>query len=128
MNVYIASSLENAHRIIQIRDELTKLGINITYDWTSHGYVTDTDKLQSIAINEYNGVLAAACVLLVLPARIGSHFEFGVAYSKGIPVVILDESNDERELAFYYLPSIYKCRDLSEAINRVIGIVKHNVV
>ncbi len=128
MNVYIASSLENAERIIKIRNILNERGINITYDWTCHGYVDDPAKLREIAKSEYNGVINAACVLLVLPARIGSHFEFGVAYAKGIPVVILDEAHDKRELAFYYLPSLYKCDTLEDAINKVIGVVKHNVV
>ena len=128
MRVYIASSLNNAERVVEIRDILISRGINITYDWTSHGYSDHIEELKTIAKCEYDGVVSATCVLLVLPARIGSHFEFGVAYAKGIPVVILDESDDEREVSFYYLPLIYKYSDAQSAINKVIEVVKHDVV
>jgi hypothetical protein len=128
MKLYIASSLNNVERIKQLRDEFVSAGIHITYDWTSHGYVTDEEALAQIAVNEYNGVKSAACLLMVLPARIGSHFEFGVAYSSGIPVVILEEEKSERMLAFYKLPSVYITDNKDDAFQRVIEVLKYNVI
>jgi len=126
-NVYVASSLNNKDRVRQLISQLTDLGVNITYDWTLHGFVDDEDKLMNIALSEAKGVDDADCVLMVTPARKGSHFEFGYAYAKNIPIVILIEEEDYVPVSFHYLaneddPIVFKTYGSSEAIKKVIEL------
>jgi len=126
-NVYIASSLNNKDRVRQLRDQLTKRGITITYDWTLHGFCDDESELINIALAEIKGVDDSDCILMVTPARKGSHFEFGYAYAKNIPVVILMEEEDYVPTSFHYLtdendPIVFKTCDSFEAIEKVIEL------
>ena len=126
-NVYIASSLNNKDRFRQLRNQLIERGINITYDWTSHGFVDDESELINIALAEVKGVGDSDCVLMITPARKGSHFEFGYAYAKNIPVVILIEEKDYVPVSFHYLvdengPIVFKTCDSSKAIEKVIEL------
>lgn len=123
-SVYIASSLLNKERVQSLRDRLRGLDINITYDWTTHGLVQDRSLLPGIARQELDGVLAADCILLVMPARMGSHFEAGAAYAAGKPIVmLLEDEATHTWVSFHLLPGITKCSNEDEAIAAVLDIL-----
>jgi hypothetical protein len=77
---YIASRLENADRVRQLRDVLISVGHEITYDWTIAGPVRD-DKIAMIQVSrrEVRGVLESNLFFLLLPGGRGAHVELGLA-------------------------------------------------
>jgi len=127
-SLYIASSLLNKERVQSIRNKFLNRGISISYDWTTHGFVEDLSELPNIAEKELHGVLNADCILMVLPARNGSHFEFGYAIAMQKPVVILNDQDDYVPTSFHFLNSdiyrIYTKRNEDDAIDFVTNILK----
>lgn len=81
MKYYIATSLERAGVHNLVRDELKKLGCEITYDWTRHGSVKNTSRarLQEVAHAEFQGIVESDFVLVLLPGGKGTHAELGFA-------------------------------------------------
>jgi len=125
--IYIASSLLNSERIIKLMTRFRDAGIDITYDWTRHAAVSNAtdEELAWIGQQEMNGVIEAEALLLVHPARNGSHVELGMALIAGIPVVILQEPDVQVEKkTFYYLKNVLKTTSEDEAFNAVMRIVK----
>jgi len=121
--VYVASSLDNwksaSHNIKLLKDA----GHTITYDWTVHAeeYENDTsvaptaNRLRAIASKELQGVSSADCIVVILPGGNGTHFEFGVAYSLGIPVFLMDQRRSKgRKTSFHYLPNVIRISSISE--------------
>jgi nucleoside 2-deoxyribosyltransferase len=127
-SLYIASSLLNKERVQSIRDKFLNRNIPISYDWTIHGFVEDLNILPKIAEEELDGVKQADCVLMILPARNGSHFEFGYAVALNKPVVILNDQDDYIPTSFHFLDSkkynVYIKNNEDEAIDFAINILK----
>jgi nucleoside 2-deoxyribosyltransferase len=117
--IYIASSLYNAEKVQQVRDLLVARGVQVTYDWTIHGFVQD-ETLSEIAANELGGVLDAECVLAIMPGRNGCHFEMGAAFARRIPIVLLIENHDHVWTSFHKRPEIRICRTVDEAIEAAL--------
>ena len=69
MKYYIATRLENHAAHNELRDELTKLGHEITYDWTTHGPVwrSGVKVIAQTAVAEMEGVRSADFVIVLLP-------------------------------------------------------------
>ena len=130
--VYVASALANWKRARSIGDELKKQGITITYDWTQWGEAIekedtpgglDPHKLRSIARDETHGVNAANVVLAIMPGERGSHFEMGLAWQTGTPIVLLtDGETAERRTSFHFLPRVEQIDDEQKAIDRTVEI------
>ena len=115
MKYYIATSLERVPFHNLVRNELTKLGYEITYDWTKHGSVkhTSTARLQEVAHNESQGILASDFVLVLLPGGKGTHVELGLSIASKKKVFIHSEDPMTFEIgpqvcAFYHHPDV--CR------------------
>lgn len=113
MKYYIATGLANHVAHNELRDSLTALGHEITYDWTSHGPVwsNDVEVIQQTAIAERDGVAAADVVIALLPGGRGTHVEIGVAIGSRIPVIIhaADDSTfgaKPETCAFYHAPDV----------------------
>ncbi len=109
MKYYIATSTDRIVFHNQIRDELKKLGHEITYDWTAHGSVRHTtkEKLQMVAHAEFEGILAADFVLVLLPGGKGTHAELGFSLGSRKKVFIHSEDRAAFEIgpqacAFYH--------------------------
>ena len=113
--VYVAGSLQNAARVQEIQNKFRSVGIGISYDWTTHGYVDDEELLPAIGAKERDGVLDADVLFLVQPGRLGSHVEFGIAVAMNalgekIPIVILEEAKMEKK-PFYYLDCVTRFKE-----------------
>jgi len=109
MKYYIATSLAriSAHNIV--RDALTQLGHEITYDWTIHGSVKSIskDRLREVASLELDGVSEADFVVVLLPGGGGTHVELGYALAKEKIIFLHSEDPGLFELgpqtnAFYH--------------------------
>lgn len=117
---YIASKLENAPRVRDLRDHLLAAGWEITYDWTVHGSVRGPDmpreRIADVADREVNGVLDADVLIVLLPGGRGTHTELGVALAFEIGddfrVVLwsatpdVDFGTTEATSAFYHHPGV----------------------
>lgn len=111
MKYYIATRLENhaAHNVV--RDGLSKLGHEITYDWTTHGPVwrKGVDEICRVALLERDGVESADVVIGLLPGGRGTHAEIGIAIGRRVPI-ILHHADDSmfgatpETCAFYHAP------------------------
>jgi len=129
-SLYIASSLLNKERVQSIRNKFLDRGIPISYDWTAHGFVEDTSELPNIAEKELDGVRQADCLLMVLPARNGSHFEFGYAVAQDKSIVILNDQDDYVPTSFHFLDSekynIHIKKNENDAIDFIVDILKQS--
>lgn len=78
---YIASALENADKVRDLKAALEHAGWHHTYDWTVHGSVQgeSADRLAEVAMAETIGVLEADVVIALLPGGRGTHTEFGMS-------------------------------------------------
>lgn len=130
MKVYIASTLSNAERVAKLRDRLQNLGIEITYDWTSHGMVLEPGDLDEIAAQELQGVIDADHLFVVLPGGKGTHVELGAMIAMHLdkyefPITILHDVVDTPfPTSFHYLRTsagipIYRTGSEDDAIERL---------
>lgn len=111
MRYYIASRLENATKVKELKALLDAAGWEHTYDWTVHGSVRSQGQrvMADVAAAEVRGVMGADVVIALLPGGRGTHVEIGLAMSNPniIDVWLVggeDEhfSLDERTCAFYH--------------------------
>ena len=130
--IYIASSLKNYKRIIELREKFLKLGVELTYDWAESyknvvekGAKTEETDLQlsRIAEEEWQAVRRCDVLLFVNPAGRGAHVELGMAYALGKPIVILDETGGKEKIAFHLLFSIQRNESEEDAIKDVLRLL-----
>lgn len=107
MRIYVASSLNNKANVCALYQYLGRLGHTITYDWTVHGGVNDPESLKTICLKEFNGVVDCDLLVMLMPARLGSHVELGVALALARPVIIVTEGNDFEIKSFYYMDNVH---------------------
>lgn len=90
MEIYIATSLENAEAHRALREQLEQGGHRITYDWTQHGsaQAEEEARQREVAEAELDGVRRADVVIVLLPGGRGTHTELGFALALGKPVLI----------------------------------------
>lgn len=88
--VYIAASFGAADHYQQVRAELVKLGLRVTYDWTQDGYTKNSlVRLSRIAEAMTSEISLASLVVVLLPAGRATHGELAIALALGKPVVIV---------------------------------------
>lgn len=81
MKFYVASGVSNAEKVNRAAAALEAGGHERTYNWTTHGDVSQTpaERKREVASNEMRGVADAELVVLLLPGRFGTHAELGIA-------------------------------------------------
>lgn len=105
--VYIASRLENAAAVRELRDELAKRDVALTYDWTAHGSVQGqgAERMREVAHAEAKGVEDADLVIVLLPGGRGTHVEIGIAIGNGVDILLVGEQEPNvqgaHDCAFY---------------------------
>lgn len=126
--VYVASSLFNAEEAKSIISRFRSKGVQITYDWTTHGKITDTEQLAIAGRDEANGVIDADLLFMKQPARTGAHIEMGIAIglnmykAKKLPIILVKDGNSE-EKTFYYLDCVTSFTDLDEAFEKALELL-----
>lgn len=120
MKYYIATKLENHEEHNRVRDMLSELGHEITYDWTFHGSVwrDGLERCRKVAILETQGVVSADVVIVLWPGGRGTHAELGIAIGANIPVVFVSSNPDHHcatpeTCAFYHHPLVVRLRATS---------------
>jgi len=123
---YIASRLEAAPRVRELKTILESYGHEHTYDWTVHGSVQNdgADVIREVSEREVLGVVNADANIVLLPGGRGTHTELGIAIAckfhqpRGLHddtprrIVLLSESQeidfgtDGRTCAFYHHPFV----------------------
>lgn len=113
MKYYIATSLMRMEAHNNVRNDLKKLGHDITYDWTLHGSVKETTKerLREVAISQFEGIESADFLLVLLPGRSGTHTELGYAIASKKKIFIHSEDPllfelGTQTIAFYHHPDV----------------------
>lgn len=118
--IYIATSLNNAQRANELQKRFRDAGCDITYDWTVHGQVYTEAELIRVGIAEERGVADADVLFMMFPARVGTHFEMGLARGLGTKIVMLFDKQDTRQLSFYYLSGIERFTNEDDAVNHTL--------
>jgi nucleoside 2-deoxyribosyltransferase len=121
--VYIGSSLLNANQVKEVIAQFKSVGIDITYDWTSHGKVTHEDDLKIYGMEEYRGVVECDLFFMIHPARNGTHVEMGIALACNKPIVMVLMDGIEHK-TFYYLANVHRFKDLDDAFNFSVRMLK----
>lgn len=128
---YIASRLENAAQVRELRDLLTAAGWTCAYDWTAHGSVRSDDgdpaareRITEVAAAEVIGA-AADVFIALLPGGRGTHVEIGVAiathWDNPASVVLwspqseVDFGTSKETSAFYHHPLVTQRSDATMA-------------
>jgi nucleoside 2-deoxyribosyltransferase len=110
--IYVASSLENAVNVINIYDYLICNDHIITYNWTKHGRITKVEDLREVGRNEFDGVVDCDLLIMLMPARLGSHVELGIALALGKPVIIITADLEYEDKSFYHLDNVHITNDV----------------
>lgn len=121
--IYVASSLYNKTNVKALYKYLAYMQCTITYDWTTHGGVNVEASLREIGLKEFQGVVDCDVLVMLMPARLGSHVELGIALALGKPVVIITGSEDYEKKSFYFLDHVNIIRDidsLKEALDKIM--------
>ena len=81
MKYYVASGLENSDNAIDLSNLLKEMGHEPAYEWWVHGSVQEeSDEVkQDVANKEFDGVINAGIVAILLPGGRGTHTEMGGA-------------------------------------------------
>lgn len=120
MLAYVASSLDNRENVAKVIKVLEQHDIQITYKWHEHGRVDDISTLPDIAMKEFNGVKNADFLVFLMPARMGSHIEFGIALAFNKPIYIITEDLSFEEKSFYHLPQIGRYNNVHQLLEKIV--------
>ncbi len=135
MQYYIASGLENAAAVKDLKTILDEVGWHHTYDWTVHGRVVH-EMRPPIADKEIEGVLQADVIIVLLPGGRGTHAELGMALAAvkldavpGESRIILYSADPEKDFGanspstcvFYHHPLVERFSSMDEMINSLLG-------
>lgn len=122
-SVYVASSLYNIEAVRKAYEDLKEVGFQISYDWTTHGLVSDRSKLKEIAYKEIEGVRSADCLLFLTPARTGSHVELGIAIALNKPIYLVMPGYAAPNIelkTFYFAENVKLFDSYEDALNNLI--------
>lgn len=121
-SVYIGSSLLNADVVKEVICRFKEQGIEITYDWTRHGRVTDEEDLKRYGMAEYRGVVECDVFFMIHPARNGTHVEMGIALACNKPIIMVIMDGIEQK-TFYYLNNVQRFGHLEDAIQFTVRML-----
>lgn len=123
VRVYVAGRTTDTERVNVLQEQLRKRGHTITYDWTRNVAEVVADPALynpgyalGCAEQDWDGVNTAD-VMIALCARgwLGTAIEIGIALQAGVPIVMV--GNPERDCVFFYLPAVYGCKEVEDAID-----------
>lgn len=113
---YVATTLSNADEAKIAINRLQDFGHEITYNWTTHGFIKEAKEAKEVAEKELQGVKDADLIFAIWPAGGGTHIEIGVAICLEKPVIFVAPETLEREVSFYKRDNILRIVEMSKAI------------
>lgn len=124
MKAYVGSSLLEKDNAKSILDYLLNMGYEYTYDWTTHGKLTDLKELKECCYEEINGVANCDLFFMYFPARFGTHVELGIAIALNKKIIlVVDKDNPNfnnsnfEEKTFYQADNIARFSNIAEGLN-----------
>jgi hypothetical protein len=87
MKAYIATSLSRLKDQQDLAEALKGLGVSLSFDWTRDGTLAGRPH-DEVSQDEIMGVAEADFLVVLLPAKRGTHVELGAALMAGKPVFI----------------------------------------
>lgn len=122
--VYVGASLAEKEVAQQIIQRLLSEGFIITYDWTTHGRLTDIKELKECCYKEMHGVQECDIFFMYFPARFGTHVELGIALALNKKIIlVVDKANPSfgvsnfEEKTFYQADSIVRFDNIEDGID-----------
>lgn len=122
--VYVGSSLAEKETAKKIIEKLQAIGFTVTYDWTTHGRLTNTQELKECCYKEIGGVKDCELFFMYFPARFGTHVELGIALALNKKIIlVVDKANHSfansnfEEKTFYQADSIVRFDNIEDGIN-----------
>jgi nucleoside 2-deoxyribosyltransferase len=123
MKYYIGTRLDNAEMHNQFWDQLSKMGHELTFNWTDEGYIEDIPKLVRYIEQEVIGVAEADFVLILLPGGRGTHCELGAALGLKKPVILYAPEDThllkKKHCGFYHHPLVTMVKTPEEVFEAV---------
>lgn len=119
MKIYIASSVNNKDIVMKWIEQISREpDLEITYNWATHGKISDPKEQREVSIKEVIGVQQADLLLVLLPGGWGTHVEMGIALGLNKPVFLVslnDKAEDYMDLdnktcTFHEHPNVKKVR------------------
>ena len=117
--VYVATSLYNAEVAKQVIQRFRENDVKITYDWTTHGKITEESLLKEYGEAEAQGVFDADLLFMIQPARTGAHVEMGIAIGINIPIILVLDGKSEAK-TFHFVSNVHRFHSLEEAFQSAI--------
>ena len=122
-SVYVGTSLLNISLAKEIINKFRSHGVDISYDWTTHGQVFNSDDLYKYGTKEFDGVKSADLFFMICPARTGTHIELGIALAYGKPIVLVLDKDTELK-TFYFLQNVSRFSSLEVAFSFALEKLK----
>jgi hypothetical protein len=111
--VYVAAPWENKVAAAYIAQKFVDLGFEINCRWWTHKDTDDHAELQSQAVEDLDSIgLADFFVVLNTTQSEGKAFETGVAYTIGLPVVVIGG----RSNIFHHLSDMAVVKTVADAV------------
>ena len=130
MKAYVGSSLVEKETARSILNALINLGYEPTYDWTTHGKLTDLKELKECCYKEIGGVEDCDLFFMYFPARFGTHVELGIALAlrKHI-ILVVDKENPNfinsnyEEKTFYQADNIVRFDNIADGLSHASRLI-----
>lgn len=130
--VYVGASLAEKETAKSIINKFIAIGFTITYDWTTHGRLTDVQELKECCYKEIGGVQDCDLFFMYFPARFGTHVELGIALALNKKIIlVVDKTNpgfatsNFEEKTFYQADSIVRFDNIEDGVNYAKNLL-HN--
>lgn len=99
MHVYVASRLDNWPAVAEFQNQLTAAGHTITFDWTKipadpKRGLLESSELDELALKEVLAVENCDVLIALLPGRIGTYVEIGIALAHNKPIILVGRRGD----------------------------------
>ena len=128
---YVGTSLMEKDQARYIIKLLEDNGYTITYDWTTHGRLTNIEELKECCYKEINGVKECDLFFMYFPARFGTHVELGIALALDKQIIlVVDKTNPNfsnsnfEEKTFYQADTVIRFDNLQSAVAYAKSLIK----
>lgn len=99
---YISTSFLNIEQAREVNLMLGNTGMFVSSEnWFDEPFKTNQEEM---AVADFNGVENAEFLVFLMPGRLGTHVELGIALQRKIPIFVLNTAEVTDECVFYSHP------------------------
>jgi len=114
--LYVAASFLDKEIVKTTEAFLQKEGFEITSEWVNHPGTDDLTDLECEAEEDVADAILCDTMIVLMPGRLGTHVEIGIALGLGKTVVLVGEV-DQTKCVYYNHPNVWVCGDIKVASN-----------